>query len=190
MAKAAVTEIAGMVASFGFELRLGSWMQFFVGRNLAPFVPMPSPVCRTMLRLARVQPCDKVVDLGCGDARLLIMAVQEFDVRSAVGYEHDVSVAQKAKAAVERAGLDDRVRLAVSDARCADLADADVVCLYLSEKGNQELVPVLSTLPPEARVVSFLWPMPLDPEQETKVGGTSLYLFSGKQFRALGRRNP
>ena len=53
-------------------LWLGTWARFLVGNRLAPYVPTPKHVGSEMLKLARVGPKDYVVDLGCGDGRLLI----------------------------------------------------------------------------------------------------------------------
>lgn len=53
-------------------LRLGLWVKYLAGLRLAPFVPTPHHVAKAMLRLAEVKSSDFVVDLGCGDARLLI----------------------------------------------------------------------------------------------------------------------
>jgi len=40
-----------------------------------------------MLRLAQVGPDDVVYDLGAGDGRIAIMAVEEFKAKKAVGIE-------------------------------------------------------------------------------------------------------
>jgi ubiquinone/menaquinone biosynthesis C-methylase UbiE len=45
---------------------------------------------RKMLKLADVRPSDVFYDLGCGDASILILAVREFDVKTAIGYESNV----------------------------------------------------------------------------------------------------
>jgi hypothetical protein len=55
--------------------------------QLAPFVPTPEPVVEAMLDLAELQPGQVVVDLGAGDGRLMMRAVDRAaDVR-AYGYE-------------------------------------------------------------------------------------------------------
>jgi hypothetical protein len=64
------------------QLRLGLWLRYWAGLRLAPHVGTPPHVAARMLQLAAVAPDDRVVDLGCGDARLLI-AGQHF--RTPVG---------------------------------------------------------------------------------------------------------
>jgi predicted RNA methylase len=58
-----------------------------MGWETAPYLPTPPEIVRRMLKIARVGPGDVVYDLGCGDGRILIMAVKEFGADGAVGYE-------------------------------------------------------------------------------------------------------
>ena len=53
-------------------LWLGTWAMYLFRQRLAPFVPTPSHVATKMLNLAAVTSKDHVVDLGCGDGRLLV----------------------------------------------------------------------------------------------------------------------
>ncbi|MCK4786026.1 MAG: hypothetical protein KAV87_19875, partial [Desulfobacteraceae bacterium] len=48
--------------------------------SLVEWGPTPPGVVKKMLELAQVGPEDIVYDLGCGDARILMMAVKEFGV--------------------------------------------------------------------------------------------------------------
>ena len=165
-------------------LHLGSWVKFVSGWRLAPFVPTPHDVATRMLALARLAPGERCVDLGCGDGRLLHAAVRDFGAASAIGYETD------AKLAAEAAAVDDaRVRVRCADALTsgADLRDADVVTLYLSDRGNATLLPLLrESLRPSARVVSFMWEMPIKPTRTVTLqdSGAWIHLFEG-----VGRRN-
>ena len=54
--------------------------------SCAPYVPSQPEFVRKMLQVSRVGPDDVVYDLGCGDGRILIMAVKEFGAEKAVGY--------------------------------------------------------------------------------------------------------
>jgi histone methylation protein DOT1 len=51
----------------------------------APFLVTPPEIVEQMLRLAGVTPTDIVYDLGSGDGRLVIAAVQDFRARAAIG---------------------------------------------------------------------------------------------------------
>lgn len=61
-----------MVAMVVQQLRLGLWLRYWAGLRLAPHVGTPAHVGSRMMQLASVGPNDRVVDLGCGDGRLLI----------------------------------------------------------------------------------------------------------------------
>ena len=52
-----------------------------------PYVPSPEDVVRRMLKLTEVSSGDIVYDLGCGDGRILIAAVESFGAKEAIGYE-------------------------------------------------------------------------------------------------------
>lgn len=125
-------------------------------RDHAPFVhyePTPPEVVDVMLRLADIKPNDVVYDLGCGDGRLVIAAVQ----RGARGVCVDIDalrIAEAKKNAIA-AGVADRIRFATEDLFTTDLHDATVVMLYLSQAVNVKLRPRLQQqLARGARIVS------------------------------------
>ena len=53
------------------------------------YVPTPPEVVEAMLKLAKVGPNDIVYDLGSGDGRIPIAAVQDFNAKAAVGIDID-----------------------------------------------------------------------------------------------------
>ena len=142
-------------------------------------MPTPLEVARRLLSLARVQRGDTVVDLGCGDGRLLNLAVHEFGAARAIGYELDDELVSEARA---KASGCDRIEVRNDDVANAEaaLADADVVTLYLSNTGNAQLHPLLArTLRPTARVVSYVWEMPVAASRTVLMPGSGapLHLF-------------
>lgn len=166
-------------------LWLGSWLRFLTGTRLGPYVPTPHHVGARMLALARVTASDCVYDVGCGDGRLLVAAATRHGA-TAVGYELDPTLAAAASAAAAAAGVGNRVRVERADARSACFAPADVVCLYLSERGNGEMLPRLRDAATKraaagrapARAVTFTFPVPgLTPAATTTVDGIKLYLY-------------
>jgi len=125
-------------------------------RNLfiAPFVATPLPVVKQMLTLAQLKPGEIIYDLGCGDGRVVIMAAQEFGARG-VGVEMREDLVKQALSKVSELGLDGRVKIVQSDFFKVDLAQADVVTLYLTTSANDKVKPKLeSELKLGARVVS------------------------------------
>jgi len=129
---------------------------FGVSANLfiAPFVATPLPVVKQMLTLAQLRPGEILFDLGCGDGRVVIMAAQEFGARG-VGVEMREDLVKQALGKVSELGLEGRVKIVQSDMFKVDLAQADVVTLYLTTSANDKVKPKLeSELKSGVRVVS------------------------------------
>ena len=121
---------------------------------IAPFVASPLPVVKQMLTLAQLQPGEILYDLGCGDGRVVIMAAQEFGARS-VGVEMREDLAKQALGKVSELSLDGQVKIINGDMFKLDLAQADVVTLYLTTSANDKVRPKLeSELKLGTRVVS------------------------------------
>jgi len=115
-----------------------------VSRLIAPpFVPTHPRAVRAMLRLAEVGPSDVVYDLGCGDGRILISAVKDFGAKRAVGYELSERIYKRAVENVKREGLEDRIEIKNEDLFNADLSEASVITLFLSNTMNTYLKPKL-----------------------------------------------
>jgi SAM-dependent methyltransferase len=128
--------------------------------SLAPYIPSPQIIVERMLELATVQPGETVYDLGSGDGRVLITAVQQFHAR-AVGVEIVPEIARKASDRIARLGLQNQARVIQGDIRDADLSGADVVTMYMTTDTNDLLRPKLEkSLKPGTRVVSYSFKVP------------------------------
>lgn len=149
----------------------GSWLRLLMPGSpwVAPFVPTAPEVAQQLLSLARLQAGETMLDLGCGDGRMLGLAVRGFGAARAIGYELDESLVQ-----IARQDQDSRIEIRCQDffeSGAAALAEADVVALYLSETGNAKLLPLLQQhLKPTARVVSNVWEMPVPPTRTRRSG--------------------
>ena len=129
--------------------------------QVSPFLASSAAVIELMLRLAEVKPGETVYDLGCGDARILVMAAQKYGARG-VGVELDAEVFALARDNVRRHRLEDRITLVRGNLFDADLRDADVVALYLLPEALARLRPMLEQqLRPVARVVTHDFGIPL-----------------------------
>ena len=132
-----------------------------IPEQVSPFLASSAAVIELMLRLAEVQPGETVYDLGCGDARILVMAAQKYGARG-VGVELDAEVFALARDNVRSHGLKDRITLVRGNLFDADLRDADVVALYLLPEALARLRPMLEQqLRPGARVVTHDFGIPL-----------------------------
>jgi len=125
-----------------------------------PFVPTAGGLITVKLRLAHIQPGDRLFDLGCGDGRVLIEAARNFKAEC-VGYEIRPDLAEQAQEAVHRSGLADRVTIVRGDLMKADISSADALVLYLSQEVIASVASRLgSELPRGARVVTHTFGLP------------------------------
>lgn len=147
-----------------------------------PYVPTPQNVVDEMLKLANVTKDDVVYDLGCGDGRLVITAVQKFGAKRGFGVDIDPERIAESNANAKAAGVTDRVSFAVQDLFQTDLKEATVVTLYLLPEVNLRLRPkLLSDLRPGSRVVSHSFTMgDWEPQKTVTVspGGQRLYFWT------------
>jgi len=144
------------------------------------FVPTAPEVVEAMLKLAKVGPNDVVYDLGSGDGRIPIAAVQTFKAKSAVGIDIDPQRIREANENLKKAGVGDRVRFLNQDLFATPIGEASVVTLYLLQSLNEKLMPKLQKeLKPGSRVVSQSFSMgeKWPPDQTMQVEGRNVYLW-------------
>lgn len=125
----------------------------------APFVRTPNAIVDEMLALAAPRKNDLLYDLGCGDGRIVIRAVEIYGCR-ACGFDIDPARVEEAEENARRHGVEDRVRFVEQDIFTLDLSAADVVTLYLLPRLNERLIPQLRQLKPGARIVSHDFNLP------------------------------
>ncbi len=151
--------------------------------NLAPYVQAPERAVDRMLSMARLKPGEMLYDLGCGNGKILITAVQRYKVK-AVGIEIADKLAHNAAEQVKKQGLEDSITVVHGDFMRQDLSKANVVTLYLATTANDTLRPNLEHyLKPNTRVVSYDYPIPgwkpIETQSETGKRGSShmIYLY-------------
>jgi len=131
-------------------------------RPCAPFVPSPDPIVKAMLELAEVGPEDIVIDLGCGDGRVVRTAARDFGARG-LGIEAREAPLAKARQEAEREGVaseyDIRVAFLRMDLFKADISHGTVITLYLMPDAVNDLRPKLATLRPGTRICSHDYPL-------------------------------
>lgn len=152
---------------------------------LVRYEPSAPEVVAAMLELAQVTHKDVVMDIGCGDGRIVIEAVKRYGARG-VCVDIDPRRIADARDNAAAAGVGDRVEFREQDATKTDFKGVTVVTLFLSQDLNLALRPKLEyELPAGTRVVSHWhdmgdWP----PEREIQVqaaGRTSrVYLFRSR----------
>ena len=122
------------------------------------WVPTPKIVVKDMCELAKVGKDDVVIDPGCGDAVMIIMAVQDFKAKRAIGVDYDPKKAVESKENVEKAGLKDKIAVREGNAlklTADDLKDVTVMMLYMGNELNIRLRPIIwDHMKPGSRIVS------------------------------------
>lgn len=121
--------------------------------------PTPAEIVDKMLDLAKVTKEDVVYDLGCGDGRIVVTAAKKYGAR-AVGVDIDAKLLQTARDKVKAAKVEELVTIRNEDLFKTDITGATVVTLYLNDKANLALMPILKkSLKPGSRIVSQTWDM-------------------------------
>ena len=116
------------------------------------YVGTPYDIVSQMLKLARVKKNDVVVDLGCGDARVLVLAAEKYGSKG-IGYEIDPVMVRESRKNVEKNKVSDLVEIIQEDIFKVDISKADVLPVYLLPEMNLKLVPQFETLKPGSRLV-------------------------------------
>ena len=135
--------------------------------DLGVHLGTPADLIGPVLALADPQADELVVDLGCGDGRVLVEAVRQFGCRGR-GVENDPALVAAARRRVDQAGLAGQIEIIEDDAGAAAVDDADVVFLFLPPRAVVRLLDELpSRLRAGARILAHEqlaidWPTPPD----------------------------
>jgi SAM-dependent methyltransferase len=142
------------------------------------FAATPQPIVEAMLRLASVGPADVVYDLGSGDGRFVVIAAQQFGARG-VGIEIQPQLVARSREIAREGGVADRVRFVEGDFFEADLSDATVVTMWLTDSIGAELAPKLRReLKPGSRIVSHQFHLgDWTPDRTVVVDGENVFLW-------------
>jgi len=114
----------------------------------------PQVVVDAMLKQLNLTPDDVLYDLGCGDGRILISAVQQYGCK-ALGIEIDPKVAEFARKQVAAAECG-RILIMTGDATKFNLEKATAVTMYLFPPLMEKLMKKIKT----DRVVSYSHEIP------------------------------
>ena len=144
------------------------------------YVPTPQEVVDAMLKMADVKAGDVVYDLGSGDGRIPITAVEKFGARSAVGIDIDPVRIKEATANLAKSKVGDKVKFLNQDLFTTNISEASVVTLYLLDSLNEKLRPkLLSELKPGTRIVSHAFRMgDWQPEKSQTIDGRNIYFWT------------
>jgi trans-aconitate methyltransferase len=144
------------------------------------YVPTPQTVVEAMLKMASVKQGDVVYDLGSGDGRIPITAVQKFGAAKATGIDIDPQRIKEANENAQKANVTDKVKFLNQDLFASNFSDATVITLYLLPSLNEKLRPkLLAELKPGTRIVSHAFDMgDWKPEKTETVDGRTIYFWT------------
>ena len=144
-----------------------------------PYVPTPPEVVEAMLKLGNASPSDIHYDLGCGDGRIVVMALQKFGARRATGYDINPERIKEANENAKQAGVNDKARFILGNLFEADFRDASIVTLYLLPDVNLKLRPkLLKDLKVGSRIVSNQFDMgDWEPDKKITLDWRNVYLW-------------
>lgn len=118
---------------------------YLEGKAVCPLVNTPSDACSEACSLASIGLSDVVLDLGCGDGRMLVEAARRG--ARAIGFDVRRSCLAQSRSAAERSGLSHLIEVVEHDIMCLTThqayARATVLYVYLIPRVIEELEPTL-----------------------------------------------
>lgn len=128
-------------------------------RNGAWYEPTPPEKVAQIIKLLKIKKGMRAVDLGSGDGRLVIALANAGAL--ATGYELDPRLVKLSRDNIKTSGVGKHAQIIQSSFWDADLASADLVCVYQVRTVMKRLEAKLRhELPEGARVVSNYWRFP------------------------------
>ena len=124
-----------------------------------PYISTPPDLVLAKLEFGEACPDDLVVDLGCGDGRVLITAAREYQSRG-LGVDVQPGVVEEARSNIINEDLESMITIQLQDFRETDLSEADLVILYLTTRTLFQLSDKLQELSAGARIVTHDFALP------------------------------
>lgn len=143
------------------------------------WVPTQPELIKAFFDLAPVSADDVVYDLGCGDGRLLITAVEQGAGRG-VGIDIDPERISVARDAAKSKGLDEKISFIEGDIMEVNLSQASVITCYLFPTASAALRPKFEKeLKSGTRIVMESFPVPgWKPVKTSDINSRGFYLYT------------
>ncbi|EDY85226.1 Methyltransferase domain family [Verrucomicrobiia bacterium DG1235] len=118
-----------------------------------PFLGTPMELIPSLLEFANITPSDTLLDIGCGDGRIVLEAAKTYGCKS-IGIEKDPDLANLAKKRVESADFQNQVTIISGVATELSYTDVSVVFLFLPVRSITNLIDsLLEKLTPGSRII-------------------------------------
>jgi precorrin-6B methylase 2 len=146
--------------------------------TLSPFVASKQETIARMLRIAKIAPGERVIDLGSGDGRIVIAAALAQKNLRGLGVDIDSRLVAQSIDAARAAGVAERVRFEHRNAFDADLRRVDVIFMWLLPELQRLLRDkILDEARPGTRVVAASFDMGSWQADETEDGEPAVRLW-------------
>lgn len=156
------------------------------GPFIAPFVPAPFSVIQESFQFAELLSDDVLVDLGCGDARILVAALNYLPLKLCIGVELDPVLVSHINDSHQEFIQEGKMLILCKDMftidHSIDLEYSTIMILYLLPRGLELLKPMLhswlSSNPKIRRIITITYSIPgLDAVDGRQVGNHWLFLY-------------
>ncbi len=135
------------------------------GYSAAPWVPARASDVTRFIEAGEILPTDVVVDLGCGDGRLLFAAMRA-GAAEAIGYEISLLPYLIAQVRCLFTPRNIRPKIYFRNFWKADVSRTTVVYTFLMPKSFDHLLKKINELPNGARLINYVWELPgMTPEK-------------------------
>ena len=124
-----------------------------------PFYPSPLDIVKLMLDLAEPKEGQTLVDLGCGDGRILAEAASDYGC-SVIGVDSNPMLVSYARNKLLERGIKN-FRIIKGDLFKFDISSADIITLYLTHDALEILKPRFEFYAkPGAKIIAHDFPVP------------------------------
>jgi SAM-dependent methyltransferase len=137
------------------------------------FIPTPIATVREIIKLAKVKPGDKVIDIGCGDGRFLIEAVKAG--ATGIGLECNPERFKTAKANIEAFGMSQTIMLIPKKFQEIEPVKIDFMFSYLYHGLVTKATKWVAKANDDFRLFSVDFPLCRPTNQKTKYNTCSFH---------------
>lgn len=121
----------------------------------SPWHPISRRDLKRALDFCETQAGERIIDLGSGDGRVLIVAAKEYDLMG-TGIEIDPLKVWLANLRIRFAGVQDKIKIVRANIFDADYREADILFIYLTHQAIDKLFPkILNQLKPNAKILCY-----------------------------------
>jgi len=121
---------------------------------------LPEYSFRRIFKFLNLNKEDVFYHLGCGDGKGIVIALEEFNVKKAVGVENNEENIQQAKKLLKKKNLKN-IELLFEDIRTSKINDATVVLFWFTDNDIIEtMMKKFKNLRPSTRIITIWGPLP------------------------------